>query len=234
MTVDRNEAPKGFYAVSKQSVKHHNKNICEFCDARQLCVENKDNWCRKNRCMSDTMICFDDGSAVKREDGESVIFKRVEAVMKIHNFEIYVCNPETGKSGWDIHYVSVKAKDWKHAKERLENEYPHFDCVVLKNYQVELGDDRKEAIKVGDGFWRTNIIPIDPNGDVRIYAISDIKHEVRIEYVDEKGEKSWRDLATFYKKDGKWQSYFPDFVCKRFLKPYMSGVKKHIKENSNG
>lgn len=70
--VDRNEAPPGFYATIKS---YKGYNICRDCDARQLCCENKDDWCLKNRCMSYEIVAFKDGKTYKRSDGKSVIFK---------------------------------------------------------------------------------------------------------------------------------------------------------------
>ena len=71
--VDINEAPEGFYAMLKT---YKGYNICNDCDARKLCIENKDEWCRKNRCMSIEVIS-DDGKTFTRKDGKSVIFKKL-------------------------------------------------------------------------------------------------------------------------------------------------------------
>ena len=56
------EAPEGFINLEKKYVE--TPNVCNSCDARKLCVENKDNWCLNNSCMS-----------FKRKDGIGVIFK---------------------------------------------------------------------------------------------------------------------------------------------------------------
>jgi len=69
--VDANEAPEGFYAVSKDEAT--TPNICRSCDARALCVKNEDHWCLKNRCMSDEIEY--EGKTYARKDGQSVIFK---------------------------------------------------------------------------------------------------------------------------------------------------------------
>lgn len=74
--VDAKEAPEGFYAVSKADV--HTPNVCTKCDARALCCENKDNWCMKNRCMSDEVISKIDGKTYSRKDKESVVFKLID------------------------------------------------------------------------------------------------------------------------------------------------------------
>ena len=73
--LNEKEAPSGFYAIRK---KWRGYNICRDCDARSLCQENKDNWCIKNRCMAYD-ISDRNGEVIKgRDDGVSVIFKRIE------------------------------------------------------------------------------------------------------------------------------------------------------------
>lgn len=72
--VDCNEAPDGFVAVSKNDA--NTSNACNSCDARQLCIENKDDWCLHNRCMSYEVIAFKDGNLYGRKDKQSVIFKK--------------------------------------------------------------------------------------------------------------------------------------------------------------
>ena len=72
--VNRKEAPEGFYATLKT---YKGYNICNDCDARQLCVENHNQWCFKNRCMSYEVTSNIDGKVYKRNDGKSVIFKRI-------------------------------------------------------------------------------------------------------------------------------------------------------------
>lgn len=69
--VDKNEAPEGFYAVDKNFAT--TPNVCTSCDARQLCQENKDEWCLKNRCMAYEVIA--NGKAYSRRDKQSVFFK---------------------------------------------------------------------------------------------------------------------------------------------------------------
>lgn len=61
--VNKTEAPVGFYAISKYDV--HTPNVCNSCDAKKLCQENKDEWCLINRCMS-----------WGRNDGQTVVFKK--------------------------------------------------------------------------------------------------------------------------------------------------------------
>ncbi len=70
--IDKTEAPKDFIAVPKI---YKGYNICRDCDARSLCQENKDNWCRQNRCMG-YEATGDDGTVYKRQDGCSVLFKK--------------------------------------------------------------------------------------------------------------------------------------------------------------
>lgn len=61
--IDKTEAPNGFYAFPKDFVE--TPNVCNICDAKQLCQENKDDWCLNNRCMS-----------YSRKDGVGVVFKK--------------------------------------------------------------------------------------------------------------------------------------------------------------
>jgi len=73
--VDVNEAPEGFYAIPKTEAK--TPNVCESCDARKLCQANENNWCLTNRCMAYEITAFHDGKTYKRNDGQSVFFKRL-------------------------------------------------------------------------------------------------------------------------------------------------------------
>jgi len=70
---DEQDAPPGFYAEEKV---YRGYNICRDCDVRNLCIENKDNWCMKNRCMSYDVVTSE-GNTYNRKDGRSVIFKRI-------------------------------------------------------------------------------------------------------------------------------------------------------------
>ena len=74
--LNANEAPIGFYAVDKKEAK--TPNVCNSCDARQLCKENKNDWCLNNRCMSYEVTAFKDGKVYKRNDNSSVFFKKHE------------------------------------------------------------------------------------------------------------------------------------------------------------
>ena len=73
-SVNKAEAPAGFYAVSKSEAG--TLNVCDSCDARKLCQANVDDWCLENRCMSHGVIAFKDGKTYERKDGQSVYFKR--------------------------------------------------------------------------------------------------------------------------------------------------------------
>lgn len=72
--VDKNEAPVGFFAELKV---YKGYNICRDCDARKLCQENKDNWCRENMCMGYDVTSLIDGKTYGRKDGKPVIFKKL-------------------------------------------------------------------------------------------------------------------------------------------------------------
>ena len=54
-------------------------------------------------------------------------FDRVPYIGKIECFECYVCNPETGESGWNIEWI-------RGIKEKIERYYPNFDCLITKDY----------------------------------------------------------------------------------------------------
>ena len=58
------KAPKGYKTELKKDCL--TPNVCDSCDARKYCIENKDNWCKNNSCMS-----------YSREDKKSVFFKKI-------------------------------------------------------------------------------------------------------------------------------------------------------------
>ena len=83
--LDETEAPEGFYAISKDNIKERtcarrDENYCHFCDARTLCQANKEDWCLINRCMESEVVAFKNGKTYKRNDGQSVVFKRLPKV----------------------------------------------------------------------------------------------------------------------------------------------------------
>ena len=66
-----NQVPDGFTTILKDELpgragSQRNENVCNWCDARKLCQENKDGWCQKYTCMS-----------YARSDGRGVVFKRL-------------------------------------------------------------------------------------------------------------------------------------------------------------
>jgi len=72
--------PIGFYALPIKKIierkgDRKNENICNFCDARKLCIENKDNWCQKNRCMPHDVL-ISAGTIIKGRN-EQVVFKKM-------------------------------------------------------------------------------------------------------------------------------------------------------------
>lgn len=69
--INENEAPQGFYAVSKDAAT--TSNVCASCDARALCIRNENDWALNNRCMSYEVTA--DGKTYSRIDKMSVIFK---------------------------------------------------------------------------------------------------------------------------------------------------------------
>lgn len=74
--INKNEAPDGFIAISKKEAT--TPNVCNSCDAKPLCQKDENDWCLKNRCMDYTIIAFKDGKEYKRQDGQSIIFKKYE------------------------------------------------------------------------------------------------------------------------------------------------------------
>jgi hypothetical protein len=74
--INKNEAPNGFIAISKEEAK--TPNVGNSCDAKSLCQKDENDWCLYNRCMNYPIIAFKDGKEYKREDGQSVIFKKHE------------------------------------------------------------------------------------------------------------------------------------------------------------
>jgi hypothetical protein len=73
--INPREAPPGFFAVLKSDVATQELgNICRACDWRPDCTGFE------HRCMSYTIIGSRDGSKLKRNDGCSVVFKRVAVV----------------------------------------------------------------------------------------------------------------------------------------------------------
>ena len=41
-------------------------------------------------------------------------------------YEIYTCDPETGRTGWDIEFIIAKDRDDAAT-------FPYFDCVIMKD-----------------------------------------------------------------------------------------------------
>lgn len=77
--VDKNEAPDGFYAVRKpESVHGITPNICTFCDWRKQCNDKETDFSlSKHRCMAYAVVTRT-GKEIRRQDGCSVIFKKIE------------------------------------------------------------------------------------------------------------------------------------------------------------
>lgn len=70
--------------------------------------------------------------------------------MKEISYEAYTNNPDNLKEGgWDIKHISVLAESDKQAKELLAS-CKWFDCVILKNYAVEVEADENGCYPVSD------------------------------------------------------------------------------------
>lgn len=48
----------------------------------------------------------------------------------LYSIQYYTKNPETGKGGWEIKYISVYADSYEEACEKM-NDVPDFDAVIL-------------------------------------------------------------------------------------------------------
>lgn len=79
--LDKHEAPMGFYAVLKSDMPRDKGNLCTFCDWRKHCQdESADFEDSNNRCMDFPIISIKTGKEICREDGCSVVFKRIDNV----------------------------------------------------------------------------------------------------------------------------------------------------------
>ena len=77
-TVDKGEAPLGFFATLKPISSEAYPNPCALCDFRADCSGgNVDFEDKNNRCMSAAVVSRDTGLTIERSDGQSVIFKRL-------------------------------------------------------------------------------------------------------------------------------------------------------------
>jgi len=72
------EAPEGYYAVSKESVKTSTLgNICRACDWKHECQKTGTDFLNPNhKCMDYTTVHLS-GIEIKRSDGCSVVFKKL-------------------------------------------------------------------------------------------------------------------------------------------------------------
>ena len=78
-TLNPQEAPDGYVAVLKDTAKPSDgSNICRACDWRSICQRPDTDFQRHNhRCMDYPIISFQTGLQIAREDGCSVVFKRL-------------------------------------------------------------------------------------------------------------------------------------------------------------
>lgn len=75
MHLDIHNAPIGFIAVNRNEFNFEKiGNVCRVCDARNLCQENKNNWCFNNRCTGVPVIDTSTGLEYYRPDGYNVVF----------------------------------------------------------------------------------------------------------------------------------------------------------------
>ncbi len=73
------EAPAGYRAELKPASDHRG-NICRQCDWRPTCQRpNTDFLAYGHRCMSYAVVAVRDGLTYQRQDGCSVIFKKLAA-----------------------------------------------------------------------------------------------------------------------------------------------------------
>lgn len=75
-TCDSAEAPAGFYAVPKSTLRHEQGNLCRQCDWRPACQNPvTDLLAYGHRCMSTAVVAIRDGKTYRRNDRCSVAFK---------------------------------------------------------------------------------------------------------------------------------------------------------------
>lgn len=77
--LDPTEAPAGYFAVLKSSVATLKLgNICRACDWRPACQNPETDFSLQNhRCMAYPVVSSKEGREIKRNDGCSVVFKRL-------------------------------------------------------------------------------------------------------------------------------------------------------------
>lgn len=77
--LDPTEAPAGYFAVLKATVATSKLgNICRACDWRPECQNPETDFSLHNhRCMGYPVISRNEGREIKRNDGCSVVFKRL-------------------------------------------------------------------------------------------------------------------------------------------------------------
>lgn len=76
--INPKEAPAGFYAVSKDSVPNNSGNICRYCDWRPECQKDTtDHHAWGHRCRAYPITVIDTGQIHARDDGCSVLFKKL-------------------------------------------------------------------------------------------------------------------------------------------------------------
>jgi hypothetical protein len=78
-TLNPHEAPDGYVAVLKCAAKPNDgSNICRACDWRPVCQKPDTDFQRHNhRCMDYPITSPLTGQVINREDGCSVVFKRL-------------------------------------------------------------------------------------------------------------------------------------------------------------
>lgn len=74
-----------------------------------------------------------------------------KTTVKAHNFEVYTCNEITGEGGWDIKFITVFAPSTKEARQLLQT-MPHFDCVILHNFSIDMEEQHLDVYAQGINF----------------------------------------------------------------------------------
>jgi len=75
---NQQEAPIGFFAVPKSTLRQDQGNLCRQCDWRASCQDPAtDLLAYGHRCFDYAVIAFKDGKRYQRQDGCSVVFKRI-------------------------------------------------------------------------------------------------------------------------------------------------------------
>jgi hypothetical protein len=75
----------------------------------------------------------------------------MEKEKRTYNFEIYLVEPISGQSGWEIVIIDVFAESRKEA-ESILGTVPNFDEIILFNYDAKMDEGDIAAWAMGDNY----------------------------------------------------------------------------------